>query len=137
MTQGELSSTTMHAHNLVKCSLRHSANSKRIGIIIKLRKAFEEVGRRGPFEKHAMSGDPTKSLLVQEDITYKQMEQGLSGHKKREAPTMARPKMDRLMRNMELHTCEASKRHCQAQASRKKSHLCFLLHCHKKISWSR
>ena len=89
--------------DLVKCSLRHSANSMRIGIVLKLSKAFEEVGRRGPFEKNTMSGDPTKSLLVQEYITYKQMEQGLSGHKKREAPTMSRPKLDRLMRNMELH----------------------------------
>ena len=79
----------------------------RIGIIIKLRKAFEEVGRRGPFEKNTMSGDPTKSVLVQEYITYKQMEQDLSGHKKREAPTMARPKMDRPMRNMELHVRQA------------------------------
>ena len=93
--------------DLVKCSLRHSANSMRIGIVLKLSKAFQEVGRRGPFEKDTMSGDPTKSLLVQEYITYKQMEQGLSGHKKREAPTISRPKMDKLMRNMELHVRSA------------------------------
>ena len=31
------------------------------------------------------------------------MEQGLSGHKKREAPTISRPKMNKLMRDMELH----------------------------------
>jgi len=100
--------TTLEAcPDLVKCSLRHSANSMRIGIILKLSKAFDEVGRRGPFEKETMSGDPTKSLLVQEYITYKNMEQGLSGHKKREAPTMARPKMDKLMRNMELHVRQA------------------------------
>ena len=35
------------------------------------------------------------------------MEQGLSAHKKKEAPTMAKPKMDRLMRNMELHVRQA------------------------------
>ena len=90
-----------------KCSLRHSAHSMRIGIVLKLSKAFEDVGRRGPFEKDTMSGDPTKSLLVQEYIAYKLLEQGLSGHKKKEAPTMGRPKMDRLMRNMELHVRQA------------------------------
>jgi len=93
--------------DLVKCSLRHSANSMRIGIILKLSKAFESVGRRGPFDLDTMSGDPTKSVLVQEYLTYKQLEQGLSGHKKKEAPTMAKPKMDRLMRNMELHVRQA------------------------------
>ena len=35
------------------------------------------------------------------------MEQGLSGHKKKEALTMSRPKMDKLMRNMELHVRQA------------------------------
>ena len=93
--------------DLVKCSLRHTASSMRIGIVLKLRKAFEEVGRRGPFEKTSMTGDPTKSILVQEYITFKQMEQGLSGHKKKEAPTMSRIKMDKLMRNMELHIRQA------------------------------
>ena len=34
----------------IKCSIRHSAASMRIGIVLKLRKAFEEVGRRGTFE---------------------------------------------------------------------------------------
>ena len=29
----------------IKCAHRHSAHSMRIGIILKLRKAFEEVGR--------------------------------------------------------------------------------------------
>ena len=79
----------------------------RVGIVLKLSQAFEEVGRRGPFDKPTMSGDPTKSLLVQQYITYKQLEQGLSGHKKKEAHTMTRPKMDRLMRNMELHIRQA------------------------------
>ena len=79
----------------------------RLGIVLKLSKAFEEVDRRGPFERDTMSGDPTKSPLVQGYIAYKQMEQGLSGHKKKEAPTMSRPKMDKLMRNMELHVRQA------------------------------
>ena len=65
-------SSALNCPDLVKCSLRHSANSMRIGIVLKLSKAFEEVGRRGPLEKDTMSGDPTKSLLVQEYITYKQ-----------------------------------------------------------------
>ena len=30
----------------LKCSLRHTANSMRVGIVLKLSKAFEEVGRR-------------------------------------------------------------------------------------------
>ena len=93
--------------DLVRCSLRQTANSMRIGIILKLSKAFEDVGKRGPFDLPTMSGDPTKSVLVQEYITYKQMEQGLSGHKKKEAPTMERPKMDKLMRNMQLHIRQA------------------------------
>ena len=75
----------------------------RIGIVLKLSKAFEEVGRSGPFNINTMAGDRTKSLLVHEYMAYKQMEQGLSDHKKREAPTMSRPKMNKLMRNMELH----------------------------------
>ena len=54
------------------------------------------MGRRGTFEK-----------AYQEYISYKQLEQGLSGHKKREGPTMSRPKMDKLMRNMELHITQA------------------------------
>ena len=35
--------------DLVKCSLRHLANSMRIGIVLKLSKAFEEVGRSGAY----------------------------------------------------------------------------------------
>jgi len=31
--------------DLVKCSLRHSANSMRVGIVLKLSKAFQEVGK--------------------------------------------------------------------------------------------
>ena len=50
--------------DLVKCSFRHSANSMRVGIVLKLSKAFYEVGRRGTFDKQTMSGDPTKSTLV-------------------------------------------------------------------------
>ena len=34
--------------DLVKCAQRHSMNSMRIGIVLKLRKVLEEVGRRGP-----------------------------------------------------------------------------------------
>ena len=34
----------------VKCSFRHAAHSMRIGIVLKLRKAFQEVGRRGQYE---------------------------------------------------------------------------------------
>ena len=56
-----------------KCSLRHTANSMRIGIVLKLSKAFQVVGRRGPFDKPTMYGEPTMSLLVQY-MTYKQLE---------------------------------------------------------------
>ena len=43
--------TTLEAcPDLVKCSLRHSANSMRIGIILKLSKAFEALGwKEGTF----------------------------------------------------------------------------------------
>ena len=79
----------------------------RVGIVLKVSKAFQEVKRRGTLEKDTIFGGPTKSTLVQEYISYKQLEQGLSGHKKREGPTMSRPKMDKLMRNMDLHIRQA------------------------------
>ena len=34
----------------VRCSIRHAAHSMRIGIVLKLRKAFSEVGRRGLYD---------------------------------------------------------------------------------------
>jgi len=49
--------------DLVKCSFRHSANSMRVGIVLKLSKAFQEVGRRGTFNKDTMFGAPTNLTL--------------------------------------------------------------------------
>ena len=46
------------------CSKRHTADSMRVGIVQKLRKGFEEVGRRGPFVPATGEGDPTNSTLV-------------------------------------------------------------------------
>ena len=86
----------------IKCSIRHSAASMRIGIVLKLRKAFEEVGRRGTFEASTFKGDPTKSVLVQEYITFKHMEQGESGVLNKSAPKISYIKMKQLLENMKL-----------------------------------
>ena len=56
--------TLNECSNLHLCSKRHTANSMRIGIVQKLRKGFEEVGRRGPFIPATIEGDPTNSTLV-------------------------------------------------------------------------
>jgi len=86
----------------IRCSVRHSAASMRIGIVLKLRKAFEEVGRRGTFEASTFKGDPTKSVLVQEYITFKHMEQGESGVLNKSAPKISYIKMKQLLENMKL-----------------------------------
>jgi len=84
------------------CSKRHTANSMRIGIVQKLRKGFEEVGRRGPFVPSTCEGDPTNSVLVNEYIAFKHREQGEAGVAPKSARTMYRFKMDLLMENMRL-----------------------------------
>ena len=33
----------------IHCGLRHQAESMRVGMVDKLRKGFEEVGRKGPY----------------------------------------------------------------------------------------
>ena len=86
----------------VKCSLRHAAHSMRIGIVLKLRKAFEEVGRRGTYEPATLKGDPTKSTLIHEYITFKHMEQGESGVLPNRAPKISYPKMILLLENLRL-----------------------------------
>ena len=57
-------------YNKNLCSKSHTANSMRIGIVQKLRKGFEEVGRRGPFIPATCEGDPTNSVLVNEYIAF-------------------------------------------------------------------
>ena len=84
----------------VKCAYRHSVSSMRIGIVLKLRKAFEEVGRRGPYTPSLMKGDPTRSLLVQQYITFKCQEQGEAGVLPKSAPAISRVKMDILIKCM-------------------------------------
>ena len=89
-------------HDNIRCSERHTANSMRVGIVQKLRKGFEEVGRKGPYDPTIAKGDPTRSKLVQEYISFKHMEQGESGVKPKSAKTMHRIKMDKLMANLKL-----------------------------------
>ena len=86
----------------IRCSLRHSAASMRVGIVLKLRKAFEEVGRRGIYDASTTKGDPTRSTLVHEYITFKHLEQGESGHHSRSAPKITYLKMKQLLQNMEF-----------------------------------
>ena len=58
----DLGSTSLgECHDRIKCSERHTTNSMRIGIVQKLRKGFEEVGRKGPYDPAMAKGDPTKS----------------------------------------------------------------------------
>ena len=85
----------------VLCAKRHQAASMRTGIISKLRKGFEEVGRKGTYDPVSLQGDPTTSLLVSSYITYIRTEQGLSGVLPKSAATMERAKMDRFMKTME------------------------------------
>ena len=84
----------------IKCAHRHSAHSMRIGIILKLRKAFEEVGRRGPYTPATLKGDPTRSYLVQHYLTFKFQEQGEAGVLPKSAVSITRTKMDILMKCM-------------------------------------
>jgi len=83
-----------------QCGLRHQAESMRVGIVDKLRKGFEEVGRKGPFSPVDQMGDPTRSILVREYITFIRQEQGRCGVFSKGARNMERFKMDRLMENM-------------------------------------
>jgi hypothetical protein len=86
----------------IRCSSRHSAASMRIGIVQKLRKGFEEVGRKGTFEPGTFKGDPTRSNLVKEYIAFKHMEQGQSGVLPNSAPKITFIKMKKLLENMRL-----------------------------------
>jgi len=94
--------TLENCEDLIGCGLRHQAESMRVGIVDKLRKAFEEVGRKGPFNPVEQSGDPTRSNLVREYIVFIRKEQGMSGVYSTGAKHMDRIKMDRLMENMRL-----------------------------------
>ena len=93
-------SSTERCEDKVQCGLRHQAESMRVGIVDKLRKAFEEVGRKGPYSPIDQMGDPTRSILVKEYITFIRYEQGRSGVFVRGARNMERIKMDRLMDSM-------------------------------------
>ena len=91
-----------HCEDKIQCGFRHQAESMRIGIVDKLRKGFEEVGRKGPYNVVDQLGDPTRSTLVREYISFIRQEQGKSGVVVRGARNMERFKMDRLMENMRL-----------------------------------
>ena len=67
-----------HCTDKIQCGLRHQAESMRIGIVDKLRKGFEEVGRKGPYSLIDQMGDPTRSNLVREYISFIRQEQGKS-----------------------------------------------------------
>ena len=101
----------------------------RVGIVQKLRMGFEEVGRKGSYDPSIAKGDPTKSRLVQECITFKHLEQGESGVKPKSARTMHRLKMDKLMANLKLEI-KRKYRDSQTQNSGEKSEVCFLFLCH-------
>ena len=111
-----------------RCSSRHTANSMRIGIVQKLRKGFEEVGRKGPYDPSMAKGDPTRSKLVQEYIAYKHLEQGESGVKPKSARSMHRIKMDKLMANLKLEI--RGRKGIVKLRIAEKSYVCLLLLCY-------
>ena len=43
-------SAIQNCEDQVQCGLRHQAESMRVGIVDKLRKGFEEVGRKGTYD---------------------------------------------------------------------------------------
>jgi len=93
-------SAIQNCEDQVQCGLRHQAESLRVGIVDKLRKGFEEVGRKGPYSSMDQMGDPTQSILVKQYLTFVRQEQGKSGVFSKGARNMERFKMDRLMENM-------------------------------------
>ena len=46
----------------------------RIGIVSKLRRGFEDVGRKGVYNPHTLQGDPTRSAIVSECLGFIRME---------------------------------------------------------------
>ena len=86
----------------VRCSIRHDAHSMRIGIVLKLRKAFSEVGRRELYDPLATEGDPTNLTLVHEYINFKHLEQGESGVLPNSAPKISYTKMILLLENLKM-----------------------------------
>ena len=56
MCQNVGTESTEKCSDQVKCGLRHQSESMRVGIIDKLRKAFEDVGRNGPFDSTTQLG---------------------------------------------------------------------------------
>ena len=58
--------STQQCTDRVRCGLRHQSESMRVGMIDKLRKAFEDVGRVGPYDAASQRGDPTRASIVKE-----------------------------------------------------------------------
>ena len=71
--------TTEECVDKVKCGLRHQSESVRVGIIDKLRKGFEEDGKKGAYKPDTQLGDPTRSKKVSEYMVFKRKEQGMLG----------------------------------------------------------
>ena len=69
----------------------------RVGIIAKLRRGFEDVGRKGIYNPKNLQGDPTRGAVVSEYMGFIRMEQGLSGVVPNQAVTMTKGKMDKFM----------------------------------------
>ena len=84
----------------VKCGFRHQSESMRVGIVDKLRKAFEDVGRKGPYDSVTLLGDPTRGPKINKYLFFKRQEQGMSGVLPEQAKHLSKAKMDSLMLNM-------------------------------------
>ena len=91
-----------HCADKVVCAARHQAASMRTGIISKLRKGFENIGRKGIYNPITLQGDPSSAPLVVQYMNYIRKEQGLSGVVPNQARTFTKHKMDLFMHNMHL-----------------------------------
>ena len=92
--------STQQCTDRVKCGLRHQSESMRVDIIEKLRKAFEDVERVGPYDATSQLGDPTWASIEKEYMANKRQEQGMSGVRSKKARHISWEKMDKLMINL-------------------------------------
>jgi hypothetical protein len=100
--------TFTHCKSLAKCGLRHSAESLRTGIFEKIKKGFDQAGRRGEWIPELLQGNPAISTLVKQYLEFVRLEQGLSGVTTSAPKVMSQQKLELLLENMTLESAFAS-----------------------------
>ena len=106
--------------------MRHQSESMRVGIIDKLRKGFEEGGKKGTNNLFTHLGDPTRAKEVSEYMAFKRREQGMCGVLPEQAKHISRVKMDKLMVNM-YGKILGLKRGQKAEGNAEEGYVCVLL----------